>query len=223
MTKVVRTILLFGLGIGLITAFEVLAPDGTIGVAKVVDGDTLEILGERIRFHGVDAPEGQQTCEADGRSWPCGREAASALEGRIGAGKVICESQGTDQYDRSLAVCYLDDLDLNGWMVSEGWALAYRRYSTAYVPQEDAARAAGTGMWRGEFVPPWEWRKDVRRGENAPSGDCVIKGNISRDGKRLYHVPGGDSYDDTRISLEKGERWFCSEAEAREAGWRQAR
>ena len=111
-------------------------------------------------------------------------------------------------------------------MVSQGFALAYRKYSTAYVGQERAAKAARRGLWRGEFVAPWDWRRGKRLAAAAPvarTGECRIKGNISRSGKRIYHVPGARYYDRTRIDTSKGERWFCSEAEARVAGWRRAK
>ena len=79
---------------------------------------------------------------------------------------------------------------------------------------------AGAGLWAGTFDPPWEWRAAIVA-ETAPD-DCVIKGNISRSGERIYHLPFQDHYDRTRISEEAGERWFCSEAEALAAGWRRS-
>ena len=120
-------------------------------------------------------------------------------------------------------------MDLNAWMVAEGWAFAYRRYSNAYVGEESAARAARRGVWRGEVVPPWEWRTGKRLGgtrttaRQESGGRCSIKGNISKSGTRIYHVPGGRYYDQTRINTSKGERWFCTENEARSAGWRRSR
>ena len=108
---------------------------------------------------------------------------------------------------------------------SQGLALAYRRYSTAYAGQERSAKAARRGLWRGDFVAPWDWRRGKRlaAAPTARTGACRIKGNISRSGKRIYHVPGGQYYDRTRIDTSRGERWFCSEAEARAAGWRRAK
>ena len=86
--------------------------------------------------------------------------------------------------------------DLNAWMVTEGWAFAYRRYSLDYVDEESRARAAKRGVWRGEVVAPWEWRKGVRLGGSRSttrqeSERCNIKGNIGKNGARIYHVPGG--------------------------------
>ena len=106
---------------------------------------------------------------------------------------------------------------------------AYRRYSTQYVAEETVAKVAKRGMWRGAVVAPWEWRKGKRlvgtrnSGHTAASrqggGRCTVKGNIGKSGTRIYHVPGGQFYDRTRIDASKGERWFCTEAEARAAGW----
>ena len=105
--------------------------------------------------------------------------------------------------------------------VMEGLALAYRRYSRDYVEAEKEARKRNVGMWQGEFVKPWDWRKGQRLATNKPakSGNCLTKGNISGSGK-IYHIPGSKWYDKTKINKGKGERWFCSEAEARAAGWR---
>ncbi len=193
------------------------------GPARVIDGDTLEIQGERIRLHGIDAPESRQLCRLDGKPWQCGEAAASALTGKIARQPVTCEDLGRDRYKRIIGRCTVAGEDIESWMVANGWALAYRRYSLDYVDQEADARAARRGIWASEFVPPWEWRrgKRIAANENAPD-QCRIKGNISRSGERIYHVPGGQYYDRTKISTSKGERWFCSEAEAKAAGWRKA-
>src|SRR5262245_22562373 len=106
------------------------------GQAAVIDGDTIEIHGQRIRFFGIDAPESKQTCEADQQTYRCGQQAALALADEIGQQTVICEKHDVDRYGRIVAVCRAGGEDLNAWMVSQGWALAYRHYSTAYVSQE---------------------------------------------------------------------------------------
>ncbi len=110
-------------------------------------------------------------------------------------------------------------------MVSEGWALAYRKYSKDYVAAEDAAREAGKGLWRGKFVPPWDWRRGERLSIEAADVNrpCRIKGNISKKGTRIYHIPGGQYYSRTKITESKGERWFCTEEDARAAAWRRSK
>ena len=95
-------------------------------------------------------------------TWPCGKNATDALSAFIGGVPVRCEGQGTDRYGRTIAACTVQGEDVQAWMVLNGWALAYRRYSTEYVGEEAAAQDARAGIWRGEFVPPWEWRSGVR-------------------------------------------------------------
>ena len=205
------------------------AVSAVTGSARVIDGDTLDVGGVRIRLHGIDAPESGQSCRAGGNRWSCGREATRALAGRIGGRPIACQERDRDRYERVVAVSRASGMDLNAWMVAEGWAFAYRRYSKAYDGEESAARAARRGVWRGEVVPPWEWRKGKRLGgtrttaRQESGGRCNIKGNISKNGTRIYHVPGGRYYDQTRINTSKGERLFCSESEARAAGWRRSR
>ena len=205
------------------------------GPARVVDGDTLALASERIRLHGIDAPESAQTCVAGGVRWRCGEHATRGLRERIGGRTVACEERDVDRYGRIVAVCRAGGEDLNAWMVEYGFALAYRRYSRAYVGEETVARSSRRGLWRGDFVAPWDWRQGERLagaatlrsqdsgGSSGGSGNCRIKGNISRSGERIYHVPGGQHYERTRISPGKGERWLCSESEARAAGWRRAK
>ena len=201
------------------------ASERLIGVASVIDGDTLDIHGQRVRLHGIDAPESGQSCERDGRPYRCGQQAALALADRIGRATVRCEQRDVDRYRRIVAVCRIGKTDLNAWMVRQGWAIAYRRYSRDYVGDERAAQAARAGMWAGRFVEPAKWRRGERlQSANETAGDsCQIKGNISRNGERIYHVRGARHYGRTRVDEGKGERWFCSEAEAQAAGWRRSR
>ncbi|MFC0282545.1 thermonuclease family protein [Camelimonas abortus] len=129
------------------------------GQATIIDGDTLEIHGRRVRLHGIDAPESSQVCEDDSkRDVPCGRQAAFFLADLIGRRTVTCTQTGTDRYQRIVARCRVGEQDIGETMVKAGHALAYRRYSTEYVAAENAARASGVGMWRYDFLPPWEWR-----------------------------------------------------------------
>jgi endonuclease YncB( thermonuclease family) len=203
------------------------------GRASVIDGDTIEIHGQRIRILDIDAPEGRQTCRAqNGSEWRCGQKAALALSDWIAQQTVTCAKTEKDKYGRWLARCTVGGADLAGWMASHGWAVPYRDCKCEVVRDAaDQARASQLGIWAGSFMLPWEWRaqnnaQTVTTGSQvAPSNSmgCLIKGNISSEGERIYHVPGGRWYDATKINESKGERWFCSEAEAIAAGWRAAK
>jgi len=212
--------------ITLLTPIPVPAAADIAGPARIIDGDTIAIGNARIRFHGIDAPESAQVCKANDKAYRCGTSATQALARRIGNRLVSCDERDRDRYGRIVAVCHTGDEDLNGWLVAEGLALAYRRYSTDYVGQERAAQEARRGLWRGEFVEPWQWRKGKRMAGEKTAGaaprSCRIKGNISRKGKRIYHLPNGQYYAATKINEGKGERWFCSESEAKDAGWRRS-
>ena len=129
-----------------------------VGRASVVDGDTLEIHAQRIRLHGIDAPESAQLCTIGGKPYRCGQRAALALADHIGARTVRCEERDVDRYQRVVAVCSVAGEDLGAWMVRQAWALAFRRYSLDYLDDEREAREARRGMWAGEFTTPWEWR-----------------------------------------------------------------
>lgn len=141
-----------------------LAETITTGPARIIDGDTVEILGEVHRLHGIDAPERKQACQnQNGISWPCGRRATQALRDHIAGQDVTCIAQSKGRYGRWISVCYVHDQELNAWMVRHGWALAYRRYSTDYVAEENSAQVQKKGLWSGEFLPPWIWRRKQRR------------------------------------------------------------
>lgn len=130
------------------------------GQASVIDGDTIEIHGQRIRLWGIDAPEGGQSCYRYGEPWRCGKDAAKALADFLGARTVSCSKWDRDRYRRTVAVFRVVGQDIGSWLVSKGWALDYVRYSEgAYASEQNTAEIRRDGMWRGEFEPPWKWRR----------------------------------------------------------------
>ena len=149
---------------GLPGARQSAARDGIVGYARVIDGDTIDVAGTRIRLHGIDAPEASQSCTADGQAYPCGRQATDALARLVSGSTVRCEPLGTDRYRRTLARCRLSasNIDIESWMVREGFAVAYSRYSYDYVLDEWRARIAGRGIWAGSFEWPWDYRTATR-------------------------------------------------------------
>lgn len=209
-------------------ASDALGSETLSGRASVIDGDTIEIHGARIRILDIDAPESRQTCGAqDGMEWRCGQKSALALADWIAQQTVTCESDQLDKYNRRLARCTVAGQDLGVWMAANGWAVAYRDCKCEVIRDAAArAKASRLGIWAGTFMLPWEWRAQPNSSQGPAtqgSSGCQIKGNISTDGERIYHVPGGKWYSKTKIDEAKGERWFCSEADARVAGWRPAK
>ena len=130
------------------------------GNAKVIDGDTIHIGSNKIRLHGIDAPESRQKCKKNNVAWSCGIESTNALINFIDNQKVICNIRGIDQYNRYISVCFVNDFDMNEFMVINGWAIAYRYYSKDYIDFEDIAKKNKVGIWQGTFQAPYLFRKN---------------------------------------------------------------
>lgn len=141
----------------------------TIAVAsdlRVIDGDTVVLNGSKIRLYGIDAPEKQQTCQTiDGYEWSCGTAAIKKLKDLVYDQQVHCDQKDIDRYGRIVAVCFADGKDINREMVREGRAVAYRKYSRDYIEDEEYARKHKLGVWQGQFMMPWNWRKN-NKGRN---------------------------------------------------------
>ena len=127
---------------------------------RVVDGDTIHLNGEKIRFTGIDTPELKQTCIKEGLIDQCGVTAKEILIVKIGDNKVECISEGKDRYKRTLAECFVNDESLSSYLVRSGYAFAYRRYSKKFIPDEDYAKDNKIGMWSMKFQYPWDYRRN---------------------------------------------------------------
>jgi endonuclease YncB( thermonuclease family) len=144
---------------------DLFAEKSFAGAARVVDGDSLEIASMRVRLYGVDAPELAQLCAAaDGREYPCGREARERLVAAIAGRAVSCRREGRDRFRRVLARCHAGDDELGALMVRQGWAVAYAGADgNGHRALERAAQRARTGMWAGSFERPDAWRRQRRQ------------------------------------------------------------
>ena len=196
---------------------------------KVIDADTLEYKGNKIRLMGIDAPELDQLCK-DSKNvlYPCGKIAANKLDEWIKSffdKNVDCKNHGLDRYGRTLSTCWIGIVNINSWLVSQGWAIAYRHYSDNFVTEEQNAKKNRKGVWNGSFIAPWNWRRGLRFDikTDYKKDECLIKGNISSKGEKIYHTPSERHYTQTKINLEKGEKWFCTESEAQNKGWRKSK
>ena len=189
-------------------------------VIGIADGDTFTLITAnkqriKIRLAEIDAPESGQ---------PYGNRSRQVLTKFIHGKNVRVVVQTTDRYGRTVGRPYLGGVDICKEMVRVGAAWVYRDYvfERSLLDVEAEAREASAGLWgisESRNMPPWEWR---RSGDQNPNG-CDIKGNINSKGDHIYHIPGTSSYGATRINESKGERWFCSEAEAKAEGWRAPR
>jgi endonuclease YncB( thermonuclease family) len=206
------------------------------GPAEASDGDSLTLTGTRVRLFGIDAPELSQTCDRQGETWRCGEAAKAELANIIQDRPVTCVAKDTDAYGRLVATCTVGRIDLSEAMVGAGWATAFTQYSADYVDAEARAKHFKLGIWAASFDPPATWRAahpreapKVDRAEvtEAPvrrtasresSAGCVIKGNHSRRGEWIYHMPGQEFYDRTRP-----EALFCTEEAAQRAGYRRSK
>ena len=142
-----------------------------IGFPKIVDGDTVHINKYKIRLEGIDAPEIRQKCKKEKlkissiigftfyKDYNCGEVSREKLKKKVDRSKIKCISSSKDRYERYLAMCFKEKINLNRWMVRNGHAVAYRRYSKKYIPDEDFAKENKLGLWQGKFLYPEKWRK----------------------------------------------------------------
>ncbi|MBI4058727.1 thermonuclease family protein [Candidatus Microgenomates bacterium] len=198
-----------------------------VAVTRIIDGDTIEIEGgKKLRYIGMDTPE----------SGKCGVEESTRKNKELVLGKKVRlekDISETDKYGRLLRYVYVDNLMVNEELIRLGMARVSTfppdvKYKDKFLVAEEEAREAGRGLWASDFCQV----QGVIQESNDPtalpaqagqSPNCLIKGNISASGDKIYHLLGCKSYDKTMINTESGERWFCTEVEAVAAGWRKAK
>jgi len=216
------------------------------GVPKIREADQIQIGNSRVRLDGIDAPSVDQLClNTTGERWTCGAAARDELIKHAETKSWTCHVGRIDRRGRSIARCEVDGEDIQKWLVTNGWALAFTRVSHDYDADEKAAREAKAGMWQGAFIAPWDWRVRNKKttilgaakppenastillasasGSVAPSPDCTIKGNVNGSGECIYHTPTSRWYAQIKMHVNKGTRWFCSVDEAEAAGCRETR
>lgn len=193
------------------------------GPVHVIDADTLDVGDVRVRLHAIDAPETDQSCETEqGVPFACGAWVTAQVRDRYEGRLARCTRVDMDRHGRVVAKCTVDGADLGADLVSAGWAFAYRRYGMDYDLEEKAAYVADRGLHGVRVQSPAQFRQTRAKGRIPPDPACRIKGNISDHG-HIFHLPGQEFYERTGIDQPRGERWFCSEAQALQAGWRPAR
>ena len=201
-----------------------------VGRALVIDGDTLEMGAVQIHLSGIDAPELGQRCSIGGdvlaknsATYPCGEQAAAALAERIGGDPIACEIVAPAAAEIVMAVCRLNDEDLGAWLVRSGWARAYPRSVSPYLADEQEAQAGLAGIWRGDFLDPWDWRQqraekargkgrtltvavDAANARSAPTKEGLLLTTLRR-GERVEHLGKTDAW--YRVRLPDGiEGWI---------------
>ena len=198
---------------------------------SVIDGDTLQVDGAIVQLYGIDAPELGQLCEKDDRLWPCGVDAALALSKLVALNRSTLRCAPWSNEGRAAPhpapgttpqVCQVGNEDVAVLMLDSGNGLALPEAFPDYVDAERQAREARLGIWHSDFVAPWDWRAGVRSpGRRSDAArECNVKGVLGADGQRLYYVPTDADYRTLTIDPQRDERMFCSDEEARLAGWR---
>ncbi|MEL6372391.1 MAG: thermonuclease family protein, partial [Pseudomonadota bacterium] len=196
------------------------SPPPLKGRAQVLTGDIIRIGGETIALDGVDAPELTQRCRRARRRWRCGIAARRALQALTARKTLTCNVVGRDGFARKSARCFVGPVELNTRLIARGHVFASQNAPSRYRGVERDAKAGKRGIWAGTAVRPAAFRDRLwKRAEKRAPGGCPIKGDVTAKGK-VYVLPWDRRYRRVRVRKARGERWFCSEAEARSAGWR---
>ncbi len=190
------------------------------GRAVAISGDLMRVGGTLVRLSNVEAPDAHQPCHrANGRRWNCASAAKAGLARLIRRRTVSCTPTGQEDGSAIVAQCHTEKIDVAAELVRHGYVFSVRSFFGSLSGEEDAARAAKAGIWQGEILRPQAWRDQEWQDamHSAPDG-CPIKGYI-RASSKLYALPWSENYDRTKVRTDKGGRWFCSEDDAKAAGF----
>ena len=194
---------------------------GISGRASAITGDLMRVGGTLVRLDGIEAPAPSQPCyRQNGRRWGCASAARTGLDRIVRGRAVTCAASGQDDSGHVLARCVVDGTtDVATELVRNGHVFAAKSLFNSLSSEEDAARSAKIGIWQGDVSRPQEWREQAweEAKRDAPDG-CPIKGLV-RASEKLYALPWSADYARARVRTERGERWFCSEDEAKAAGF----
>jgi len=189
---------------------------------SVIDGDTIQVGRSVIELFGIDAPELGQRCVHDGQWFHCGVNAAVELRALIQKehSKVECKA-APGAAPGSSQVCLAGPVDLARFLLKSGYVVTVEETTEGYQEAEGSARQSGLGLWHSDFVAPAAWRSGQRLPGELDAGpeDCPVKAVISASGERFYYVPTDDSYQGLSEDALRGGQSFCSDEEARQAGW----
>lgn len=194
------------------------------GRATALSGEMIRLQGRLLHLSGIEAPDQLQTCQRASRQpWKCGEAALAALEKLTRSKSFRCVTQGgPDLIGRTEASCTVDGRDVAGELVKEGHVFSSATYFGGYASLEAAARRAGSGVWAGEAERPADFRAKLWASAKASAPDgCPVKGRLSS-GRKTYFMPWSQGYAEATVRTSRGDRWFCDEAEARNAGFKAA-
>lgn len=196
-------------------------PSKLEGRAVVVSGDTLRVAGTLVVLDGIEAPEATQSCQRTSGKWRCGVAAKDALANLVRGRRISCDIVG-DGEGAKRARCYSRSNDIAQQLVRDGNVFSNGGFLSRYASYESEAQTDKIGLWAGNADRPQDYRdKRWEEATKAAPDGCPIKGRI-RSGARTYVLPWSTSYDSVKPSKARGERWFCSETEAKAAGWSRA-
>ena len=201
------------------------------GLGRTADGDTIMVGRKLVQLDGINAPELKQKCsDRQNRRYACGEKALKQMQKMVDGRQIMCNIRSENSFGRIIADCFANGQNVAEQMVKKGHAVARGLKGRDYLAFELKARKGQKGMWQGQFANSKVWRHGYTSqdgyngvvnfgGTFAGAGQCVIKGNKQASGN-VYYMPWDEWYHRTQVRTNRGDRWFCSEKEAKRAGFK---